>query len=72
MECLDEKIHITLDCNDTGYGNDDYTIDFCNINCMKNYKLKLEIKYDKGEIDLDESSEYYMMNKYLNSKKEKK
>jgi len=66
MKCLDNKTHISLDCNDTGYTNDDYTIDFCNINCMKNYKIQLVLKYD--EIDLNESSAYYMIEKYLKSK----
>ncbi len=66
MKCLDNKTYISLDCNDTGYGNDDYTIDFCNIDCMTNYKIQLILIYD--EIDLKELSTYYIIHKYLKSK----
>ncbi len=55
---------ITLDCNDTGYSNDDYTLDLCNINCLKLLKEQLEESYSQDE--LKEFSSYYRINKYLN------
>lgn len=60
---LDFQKFISLACNDTGYTNDDYYIDYCNINCLKLDKEKDEKEYTKEE--LSEFSSYYMMNKYL-------
>lgn len=57
------KSELSFDCNDTGYRDDRYTIDFCSIECLKMYKLHLESKYSEKE--LEEFSSYYKVLEYL-------
>lgn len=61
-----EKDYISLDCNETGITNDEYTIDFCDITCLRNEKEKDGKDYTQEE--LDSMSSYYQMEKYLEKK----